>query len=424
MVTPASVILTYCLMGLTGVSIGYLYLCDLFRPSRSPVFYLTFFVVRFCYDALVYYWPAALGRDLLPLEVRTPLGYLWSIASFSCILLVFEGPMLEVLAVSFFTNMVSSVETAAGMALANMLLRGSVEGGYWVPFDAGVVLAMAFSAVECLLFRRPTAQLSRLVQGVSRRHGALLVACVIAAFVGYIAVAMQSIVYLPFSTVFLIIIGISLLMLAPLAVMLSLRSRELRMSEMLICEFNEMLMAYDAKVREKLALLERDHDLFAGVSAALAHLDADRVTSGQRERIARLEDAYKAMAEGTYCESPALDAVLVSYAERLRKLGVSVSVSVAGTHLGDLATAFVALALLDYALLSARQALVAEGERVTLRLRDAGEGSLFRLEIPSSWKPVGSVRQAERVMNHAVNVSEHIEDGHRVVLALRGGNAT
>jgi len=310
------------------------------------------------------------------------------------------------------------------MALANMLLRGSVEGGYWVPFDAGVVLAMAFSVVECLLFRRPTAQLSRLVQGVSRRYGALLVACVIAAFVGYIAVAMQSIVYLPFSTVFLIIIGISLLMLAPLAVMLSLRSRELRMSEMLICEFNEMFMAYDAKVREKLALLERDHDLFAGVSTALAHLDADRVTPGQRERIARLEDAYKAMAEGAYCESPVLDAVLVSYAERLRKLGVSVSVSVAGTHLGDLVTAFVALALLDYALLSARQALVAEGERVTLRLRDAGEGSLFRLEIPSSWKPVGSVRQAERVMNHAVNVSEHIEDGHRVVLALRGGNAT
>ena len=421
MVTPAAVILTYCLMGLTGVSIGYLYLRDVFGPSRHPVFYVAFFIVRFCYDALVYYWPAAHGKGLVPTELLTPLTYVWSIASFSCIIWIFDGSKLEVLLVSFFTNMVSSVETACAMTVANLLVRGSIEQGYWVPFDAGVLLAMALSMAECFLLRRPTEQLSRLVQAVSKRNGTFLLSCAMAAFVAYITVAVGRIVYMPFSAVSRMIIGISLLTMVPLAVSLHMDSRELRTRTMLVSEFNDMLQSYDAQVHEKLALLERDHDLFAGVGGALSRLDVGRVTSEQRERVARLERSYQALAQGTYCDNPALDAVLVAYGDRLRGLGVVPSLSVAGVGMDDLDTAFVALVLLDFAHLAARQARDVEGERVTFRLRAMDETVLCHLDMPASWRPLGPVRHAGRTLSHEIDCVEHVEGDRRLVLAMRGG---
>ena len=423
MVPPVSVILTYCLMGLTGVTIGYFYLCDLFVPLRRLAIYLAFFSVRFLYDALVYYSPAALGRDFVPFELRTPLAYVWSIASFSCILLVFEGPKLELLAVSFFTNMVTSVETAAAMSIANLLFRGSIDAGYWVPFDAGVPLAIALSVAEGFLLRRPTAHLGRFVRIAARRSGSLIVVGGVALFVAYIAFAMQIFVYLPFSDMSLVILVLSLMMLAQPAVSLYMGARELRANEALISEFDEMLAAYDAKARERLALLERDHELFADVSAALSRLEEERVTPEQRERIVRLEDSYRAMTEGTYCDSPALDAVLVSYGDRLRELGVDVSLSAVGERMEDLDTAFIALVLLDHVLLMARQATSAKGERVVLRLRDAGKGVLYHLDIPASWKRAIPWYRLNGAMRRGIDFTEHVSGDRMVVLAMRGGDS-
>ena len=140
------------------------------------------------------------------------------------------------------------------------------------------------------------------------------------------------------------------------------------------------------------------------------------------ERAERLKDSYERMCAGSYCPYPALDAVLVSVAQRLRDRGVQPRFTVAGIPQDVALPAATAFAFLNLACGAATRAEDVEGDEVELRVRAVGELLLLRLSIPISWGALGARRRLKLFVEETGGyVRERSHRGRTLVLMLTGG---
>ena len=124
---------------------------------------------------------------------------------------------------------------------------------------------------------------------------------------------------------------------------------------------------YDAKVSEQLDELERGRAALAGherVLAAIGAGDAANADDGTARKVRELEREFRRLRAGSYCDMPALDAVLCAGADHLRALGAHATLTVAGVDEGAPAPVTMVHSLLGLACDAADRQRSVEGDAV------------------------------------------------------------
>lgn len=424
MTAPLLLILSYYALGLTGISISFLYMCDAFgwpHERYKTVMYLLFFMVRFTYDINAYY-DTIVVQEAPSFSVKAAtviLSYLWAVMSFGIVVWVFGGQKLQSLTVAFLVNIISGSITAIGSVLGNVLTGASLDGSFFKPFDLSIAIAVAASWLLYPLFRWPTALLSRWVRGISQRYHTFLCAVLVILNLTYVGFAVTSFLFLPVYTLFVFLFLTGVVTILPFVVVQQWSTREAAVRERMLLECSKLIASYDGLARERLSQLERDHLLFERNNEVLARLQQGALDSSLRQRIGQLEETYQRISCGTYCEQPPLDAVLVSYAARLRELGVEPQFSVSGGGSNGVSQALVSLALLNLATSTARRTKHPEGFVVAFRIRSVSGGTLYHLEMPAAWGRLGARQFLKGILPAGISaVRERVEREATTVLAF------
>lgn len=421
MSAPPLVVLAYCCLCLTNVTISFLYLSDVYgwpRERYKFIVYELFFLLRFIYDANVYYRrPATTAEGMVILGAADLL----SLLSFAVAVHTFAGDKLEVFIVTFVVNIVTSVMTGISAAAGIILTHASMSLSFLKPFDASTVVAVAVSFLLYPLLKQPTLLIVRWVRSLGRRYLRIL-ALLMLVSTFFSTQALVSALSLPVTTSSMTVGLLGVFTIVPYALVEGLSEREARERERIFRECGELVALYNGKARDQLALLERDHALFNQSEEVLSRLKEGTVDEALVQDIERLEKTYQQISFGTFCNQPSLDAVLASYAQRLNVLGVRPLFSAAGIKSANLSYTITTLALLSVATSKARSARHVDGSVVTLRLRSRGDGMVCHLQTPAEWGrlgvreflnmvfPTGVCEVKERIDGLCTTVLVYVED--------------
>lgn len=416
MPAPPLVVLAYCCLCLTNVTLTYLYLADTYgRPSDRYKFicYELFFLMRFIYDANVYYQhPASAVEGAIIVVIADFL----SLASFAVVTLLFGSDKLEVFIVTFVINIVTSVMTGISLLVGLILTRAPLDISFLRPFDSSTVIAVAVNLLLYPLFQRPTLVIVRWVRDLDRRYLKVLAILMLASMF-YTTQALTSMLSLPLATLSATMGIVSVCVIVPFVLVERLSEREARARERIIRECSDVVAHYNGEVQRQLDLLERDHALFSQSEKVLSRLKEGAVDASLLQSIERLETTYRQISFGTFCNQPSLDAVLDSYAKRLSALGVEPLFSAARVESASHSYTIITLALLNVATSKARSERHPEGSVVMLRLRSYGDGLLCHLQTPASWGKLGIREFLHTISPTAVGaVKERIEGSHTTTL--------
>ena len=157
-----------------------------------------------------------------------------------------------------------------------------------------------------------------------------------------------------------------------------------------------------------------------------AHYSSQELTCGKRRNrlsLGKLREAYERLSSMSFCDRPALDAILVSSADRLRNLGIRPEFSVAGLVVNQSAAAPLVMSLLNLACGAAAQQedAVVQDSEVGFRVRGHGESMLYRLDVPAAWGYLGVTRSLTAVPGFdSLLVQERVRDGRTIVLVTSG----
>lgn len=417
-----SYMLNYTLVGLTNITAEYLFLRTVFPMRRSPALWYVYFVIKYVVDA--YLWcEMGGGVDAASLGLTFAIwSFVSAVLSFVVVYRSFESDMVSVGSCAVTCDLFGGIVTLASATASNVMWGLPLESGYLRPFGLPVVCECMIAAALYAAISSPVSWLLRMFCRMMRRNRVVwgvAAVCLIAIFVTTTqGVAFSSALEndLPHSRVVPLMSVLVLAFSAPLL----LRARENRRREQVVRECAKLASSYDRAVKAQLEEVERDLIALDGHEHVLDALDSRDADVDLR--ISDLRRAYVHLSEGAYCNRPALDAVLMAEAQRLRGLGANPAFTVAAVPARSVIPATVCLALLNLACEAAERTDGIEGEAVELRVRGVGDQVLFRLEVPSRWGALWARRFLSAFDTHGTGlVRERKHGDRRVVLVMCEG---
>lgn len=416
MSAPPLVVLAYCCLCLTNVTISFLYLSDVYgwpRERYKFIVYELFFLLRFIYDAHAYYHNPATTAEGVAIAL---IADFLSLLSFAVTMLVFGDDKLEVFVAAYVVNIVSSVMTGMSLVVGLILTRAPLDISFLKPFDASIVVAVVVNFLLYSVLRQPTLLIVHWICSLDRRYLRILAILMLASTI-FTTQAFVSALSLPVTTSSVTLGLVSVFIIVPFVLVERLSEREARGRERIFRECGEFVALYNGKARDQLALLERDHALFNQSEEVLSRLKKGTVDATLVQDIERLEKTYQQISFGSFCNQPSLDAALASYAQRLSALGVQPLFSAVGVKSASLSYTITTLALLSVATSKARSTRHVDGSIVTLRLRSHGDGMLCHLQTPAEWGRLGLRRFLRMVLPEGAGlVKERIDGSYTTAL--------
>jgi len=416
------VFLNIALVGSLGMWANAHWMDQVFKRRHSLVVFWGYFGIKTLGMFLLQYGKA-LG-DVPWLEVaNAAFVSVTAILTTAAVIYTWKGAFAQVFLCAFACDMMNpAIMTACAYGISALPL-GLLMSDEWhlVPLNLGtIVLACAFLAIHFAI-NKPIVSLLQILKRLVMRHEVFWT-ILTWAFVAFesVGTAMANMHSKNFYVdlqceVTLLLLCVLLLVVLGRAVGLSQRRQAMAACESLARE-------YDAKVSEQLDELERGRAALAGherVLAAIGSSDAAHAGGSVAEEVRELEREFRRLRAGSYCDMPALDAVLCAGADHLRAMGVRATLTVVGV--GESAPVPVTMvhSLLGLACDVADRQRSVEGDAVDLRVRKAGDELSLSLEVPKRWGRLSSRRHLVPLAHEkTILVRESVEGDRRQVLMV------
>ena len=419
---PPSIMLNYAVLSIVSLYLDYYFISSVFKLRSRYSFFIWWGYIIF--DNLVdehFVYLAEYGGasfDIGP--VHAVWAYVSAVVAFCIVCCVWKGDPVQVGMSAVMADLFAGMTSTLGVLCANLVTGIDPWSGYIQPFGAHTIIAVCVMFATMLVIRGPVTSIMRTAVRVVHRHRppwAILMILFIAIFS---SVSLMGYAHLGAWFGVMPIVGLTAALI--FAVILLRKSRDVTRRGALMSQCLATVNAYEALMGEHLESLERDFMALEGHEESLERL---RMTESGRldQRIFKLQEAYERLRSGSYCDRPALDAVLVSGAERLRTLSVQPEFSVAGLAVDQPVNVPLAMSLLNLACGAAAQqedAAVRESE-VGFRVRGRGKSVLYRLDVPTAWRYLGAKRSLTALADFdSLLVQERVRDGRLVVLVMDG----
>ena len=411
-----SYVLDSSLLSLTGVWITYYLMSHVFEHRHAPFVWWAYFVVKGTVSSVIMI-VLELGAEPWLKDVEAIELSVTSVLSLLVMFYTWKGDYVEVALCAVASDTFAAVTTFLCRMLVNSLMGYPQSRGWVTPFGLTTILETTIRILVCLALSRQLAAVLRLVKRMAMRHH-LVASFIVAGFITYCSLATFCIpVFYANITMQLAYMQWPLLLVVLGAGIFTLtRARDMSRRDQVLDECMRLAQAYDTTVREQLATLNADRVAIEGNERSLARLregEADEVIA---RRIRLLERTYRRLSSGSYCDQPALDAVLSAGAQRLRQAGVRCEVTVAGLPSRGVDPAMAALTMLNVAGETAERVGLKGMEHpvVDLRVRGLGEQVLLRMEVPASWGQLNARR----------SLCTLCREGEELIMERRRGEST
>ena len=419
---PPLILLNYAVLTIASLYIDFSLtnsVCEL-RHRYSPLIWWGYMIFDNTVDGYYAYMTEYGGASSVVGPIRAVWVYVTAVAAFCVICYVWKGDPIRVGVSAVMADLFAGTTSTLGLLSANLITGVDPWTGYIRPFGGHTVLAACIMVAVFLVIRVPATSIMRTVSHVVRRHR-LPWAVVMIVFIATFS-SVNLLGYTELGPWFVIMPVVELFAAAVFAVVLLRKSRDVTRRGALMSQCLAATNSYETLVGEHLRSLERDLTALEGHEDSLERL---RATQGGAldERVGKLREAYERLKSGSFCDRPALDAVLMSGAERLQGMGIRPEFSVAGLAANQSADVPLVMSLLNLACaaFAQQEAAMVEGAEVSLRVRGLGKGVLYRLDVPSSWGWLGARRSLSALPTfETLLVKERVRDGRSVVLVVEG----
>ena len=413
---------THMVVTLAGVWVTYYLMCQVFPRRHAPYLWFCYFIVKGFVHGV-----ATLGVDLgggasfeLLVAIETSVT---SVLSMLVVFYTWRGDLVELAVCAVTSDMFSGVFAVLTRMLANALLGYPLDQGWTFMTLPSAALDAVLRVLAVFALRRPCVGILHFVRRAAMQHhlaGSLVVAAFLVFSVAEISMIPSYQTLRVHHTFMELPI---LLVLVWTSILVARRAYDVSRREEALNSCVQLAGDYDRKVRTRLATLDEERGALDGHERSLARLGASVEDADLALRIRSLEHTYRMLCSGNYCGQPALDAVLTAGSRRLREVGVSCDVTVAGLSVSSVGPAMMAHALLGLAAEAAeRSRSGGDGATVELRVRGVGSSVLLHLDVPASW---GRLRARHLLAPYcgegAHFVSERRRGGRTLVLVMMGG---
>ena len=420
---PLSNMLGYVLLTCAGVSVTWFNLSRVFERRHSPLLYWSYFIIKGFIDAYSWYCISYETHGGFVNVFNDVWAHVMAVVSLFVVLYTFKGDYVQVAACAAISDLEASVLVTFTQTFSSLSTGSPVNWGFLEPLSLRTLACAVMMLVGAHLLRGPLTWINRYLCRVVLRNRILWGAtsmCFIALYADAVnnvanaglGVPSSSAYSMPFMVVTLVVIALLLLQ----------RRSEVNERERVLTSCAALVRSYDRVMREQLEVLDRDRAVLEGHELALRELGSATGDRTIAARVADLEHSYRMLSAGSFCAQPALDAVLVSCAERLREHGVKPVFTVAGIPAHMTVDAPMTLTLLNLALEAAERAPSAGDAEVDLRIRGVGDQLLLRLAVPASWGSLGARRfLAPHTHDRAAIVRERRQADRTVVMVVTEG---
>ena len=418
MIAPLDITLHYLAMGLSDIALTFIIMRGEFPLRQRPALFWAYFLVKTYVDCQLIY-AASIGLGAWVDGARLAWTTFTGFASFVVFYLTFRGDFLTVGACALAFDFVALVLASSSLAIANVLFDIPSSLSHLQPFGTYSLVRMAMLFTFFFALLTALSRIPRFVHQFMMRHRSayfLVGICLI----GIMANQTQNLISHAYDESFVdYVMYVGCGSIVVLALSLLLWSRSIRQRERLLAECVSLVKAYDKVARDQLEQLELDRAALEGHERVLAALQQQGANDELVNHIKALKDTYRTLSTGTYCEHPALDAVLVSGAARLRSLGARPTITVAGISTQQTAPIAVVLMMINLACEAAERTKSTRNSDVDLRIRSVDGQLLLHLEVPAQWGSIWARRYLSVFDEcQAGLVSERKRGDRRVVLAL------
>lgn len=421
MLETVSLACSYVLLNAAGVTVMYLLLGEVFPRRGAPILWYAYFLSKATIDATLWY-PG--GHSMLPAWV-TSLATVWAglsgIISFVVICLSFHGDYILKSTCAVLCDPLVSGMTAAGMLLANATCGTGTHEGFFIPPWPHMVIALTVLVILYRLVRIHIVHLLRLVCRSVLRHRFVWGACAVVMALMFTLTSRKAVNFASLEMGLSIDVLALVIFLAVIGTAVLQQVQQLRRRRKTLQDCLAVSERYDSVVREQLAQLEQDHVALEGHEEVLQRLRTgkDDLTA---ERISQLEQTYQDISMGSFCEQPALDAVLLAAQWRLSEAEVDSTITVAGVPSSVSVPVMVVLSVANLTCEAAQRAFDRGDNHINLRIRGIGNQVLVHLDVPAIWGTLWVDRYLPMLDSHDTGlIRERTEGARRVVTVLCEG---
>lgn len=420
---PLSNMLSYVLLTCAGVSVTWFNLSRVFERRHSSLLYWSYFVIKGFIDAYMWYCISQGMHGRFANSFNDVWANVMAVVSLFVVLYSFKGDYVQVAACAAVSDLEASILVPITQTLGSLLTGNPINLSFIEPFSLRTLVCTVMMLAGAHLLREPLTWTNRYLCRVVLRNRILWGAttlCFIALYANAVYNVANAGLIIPSS--FASVLPFIALPLLVVALLLLQRRREVSERERVLASCAALVRSYDRVMREQLEVLDRDRAVLEGHELALRELGSAAGDRTIAVRVADLERSYRMLSAGSFCTQPALDAVLVSCAERLREHGVKPVFTVAGVPAHMTVDAPMTLALLNLALEAAERASSAGGVEVDLRIRGVGDQLFLRLDVPASWGSLSARRfLAPHTHDRAAIVRERRRADRTVVMVVTEG---
>ena len=418
-----SPVVTYALdltlVGIVGVWVTYYLMCRVFPLKHSTLVWWCYFIVRgFVHGYLTGEVALNGNASFEPLvAIETSVS---SILSLLLVLYMWEGDLVVVALCAVLSDTFAGTFAVFCRVLANILVGLPADRGWAFALDPATALDVVLRILIALALAKPITGLLRSVGRMAMRHH-LLASYLVAAFIVYTVVELcLNPNYKVLGFHYLFVDFLLWCILLGMGILTAWQAYDVSRRQKALDKCMSLVGDYDQRVRAHLATLEEYHTAFDGHERSLARLREAEGDADVARRIQSLEQTYRSLCEGNYCDQPALDAVLTSCARRLGAAGVRCDVTVAGLSTASASSAMMAFTMMGMVADAAERSRSKEGkENVELRVRGMGDRVLLHMDVPASWGRLRARRLLAPFCDDEVKlVSERRRGARTLVLVM------
>ncbi len=416
---PLSNLLSYTFMTCAGVSVTWFNLSRVFERRASLPFW-AYFVLKGFVDAYTWYCISQGYHADFFYGFNNVWSHAMAVVSLFVVLFTFKGDYVQVGVCAAVSDLEAGLLVALTHTFGNLFTGNPVNTGFLEPFSPRTLVCALMMLVGAHLLREPLTWINRFLCRVVLRRRLLwggAVVCFIAFYANSVNAVVNADLMVPSS--FAYNLPFMLLALFVIALLLLRHRRDVKEREKVLASCVALTRSYDLMMYEQLEALERDRVALEGHERTLRELGEGAGDKAIAARVADLERSYLRLSAGSFCDQPALDAVLTSCAARLRGHGVKASFTVAGVRARETVPVAMVLTLLNLALEAAERAPRAGDSEVELRIRSVGEQLFLRLDVPAAWGPLGVRRFLAPYTRDGASIArEHRWQDRRLVMVM------
>ena len=415
------VFLNIFLVGGSGMWGNAHWMDQVFKRRHSLVVFWGYFCVK---TVVMFFFQYEMASGSAPWAQAANNIYVSVTAILTTVAVVYtwKGVFAQIFLCAFACDMMNSALLTACVYGVRALILGLIPSDEWllIPLNLGTITAVIVFTVLHLALTKPIVALLSIVNRMVMRREVLWT---VVTWVFVIAESMGTAWALNSNT-FLVDLQCLVVLLLLSVLLLVVLGRAVRYSKrgQAVAACEELAREYDAKVRAQLEELERGRTALAGheqVLAAIGSSDAAYADDGTVRQVRELEAEFRRLRAGSYCDMPALDAVLCAGADHLGALGAHATLTVAGVDEDAPVPVTTVYSLLGLACDVADRQRSVEGDAVDLRIRKTGDELSLGLEVPKRWGRLGARRRLASLEDEkTVLVRESVEGDRRQVLMV------